>query len=182
MIADQMAQAPAAPDDTSDGINVPPELQEAYERVVLAGMKIMFSEKGNKLVMDQLDEEGPIADKLGKGVAGLLLQLYKMSNQSLPLEVIIPAGIKLIGEAADFAMRASDQEISKADIAKAMEILIMVLLQKFGVDPEQFDAMLNQFDDTAVDQQMPDQQMAAPEQMPAAAPAPAAPPAQGAMV
>lgn len=179
MIADQMAQGPADQTDTSDGINVPPELQEAYERVVLAGMKIMFSEKGNKLVMDQLDEEGPIADKLGKGVAGLLLMLYKQSNQSLPLEVVIPAGVKLVGEAADFAMRASDQEITKADIGKAMEIMIMVLLQKFGVDPEQFDAMLNQFDDTAVDQQMPG---AAQEQMPAQAPAPPAPPAQGAMV
>jgi hypothetical protein len=146
MIAEQMS-----PDQ---GIDIPPELQEAYDRVVLAGMKIMFSEKGNKLVVDQLKAEGPLGQKIGKGVASLVLMVFKISNETVPLEVLIPAGIKLVSEAADFVSKVTEQPVPEPEMGVAMETLIMTLLEKFGVDPAQMEQMLNQFDDTAVDQQL----------------------------
>ena len=126
-------------------IKMPPELQEAYERVVIAGMKVMFSKESHKLMLDELQKEGPVGQKLGMGIAGLMLLLFKESNQTMPPQVIIPAGINLLSRAADFIRKSEIEKITNADIGEAMEVMISTILQKFGVGPEQMEQMLNQY-------------------------------------
>ena len=126
-------------------IKMPPELQEAYERVVIAGMKVMFSKESHKLMLDELQKEGPVGQKLGMGIAGLMLLLFKESNQTMPPQVIIPAGINLLSRAADFIRKSEIEKITNADIGEAMEVMISTILQKFGVGPEQMAQMLNQY-------------------------------------
>ena len=106
LIASQ--QSPEGRDDlsaeqVSSQIKMPPELQEAYERVVLAGMKMLFDKNTNKLAVKQLQSmEGPLSERLGKSVAGLLAELFRQSNKTMPPQVIIPAGVELLMQAADF--------------------------------------------------------------------------------
>jgi hypothetical protein len=70
-----------------ENIKMPPEFQEAYERVVVAGMKVMFSKESHKLMLDEIQKEGPIGQKLGMGIAGLMLLLVKESNNTIPPQV-----------------------------------------------------------------------------------------------
>lgn len=157
LIQDKMARPEGDDIDTETikkNINMPPELQEAYERVVIAGMKVMFSKESHKLMLDELQKEGPLGQKLGMGIAGLMLLLIKESNGTIPPEVIIPAGINLLTRAADFIRKSKIEKITNADIGDAMEIMISTILQKFGVEPEQMEQMLNQYSDENIPAEM----------------------------
>lgn len=157
LIQDKMARPEGDDIDTETikkNIKMPPELQEAYERVVIAGMKLMFSKESHKLMLDELRKEGPLGQKLGMGIAGLMLLLIKESNGTIPPEVIIPAGINLITRAADFIRKSKLEKITNADIGDAMEVMITTILQKFGVEPEKLAQMLDQFSNENIPAEM----------------------------
>ena len=142
-------------------IKMPAELQEAYDRVVLAGMKVMFSKESNQLLMQEIQDEGPVPQRLGQGVAGLMLLLFKESNETIPPQVIIPAGTELMMQVVDFLKKAELIKVSDQDVGAAMEVMISAILQAFGVDPMQMQQVLNQYDNVNVDaaaQQMRGQQ------------------------
>ena len=157
LIQDKMARPDGEDLDTEaikENIKMPPELQEAYERVVIAGMKVMFSKESHKLMLDEIQKEGPVGQKLGMGIAGLMLLLVKESNNTIPPEVIIPAGVNLLSRAADFIRKSEIEKITNADIGDAMEVMISTILQKFGVEPEQMAEMLNQYSDENIPAEM----------------------------
>lgn len=132
-------------------IKMPAELQEAYERVVLAGMKVLFSKESNQLIMKEIEQPGPVPKRLGEGVAGLMMLLFKESNQTIPPQVIIPAGTELLMQVVDFVKKAGLMEVSDQDIGAGMELMIAAVLKQFGVKPEQIQQMINQYDNTQVD-------------------------------
>jgi hypothetical protein len=157
IIQDKMGRPEGEDLDTQaikDNIKMPPELQEAYERVVIAGMKVMFSKESHKLMLDELQKEGPMGRKLGTGIAGLMLLLVKESNGTLPPEVIIPAGINLLTRAADFIRKSKIEKITNGDIGEAMEVFISTILEKFGVDPAKMADMLNQYSNENIPSEM----------------------------
>jgi len=157
IIQDKMGRPEGEDLDTQaikDNIKMPPELQEAYERVVIAGMKVMFSKESHKLMLDELQKEGPMGQKLGTGIAGLMLLLVKKSNGTLPPEVIIPAGINLLTRAADFIRKSKIEKITNGDIGEAMEVFISTILEKFGVDPAKMADMLNQYSNENIPDEM----------------------------
>jgi len=157
LIQDKMARPEGDDIDVEtikENIKMPPELQEAYERVVIAGMKVMFSKESHKLMLDELQKEGPVGQKLGMGIAGLMLLLVKQSNGTIPPEVIIPAGVNLLSRAADFIRKSKIEKITNANIGDAMEVMISTILQKFGVGPEQMAEMLNQYSDENIPAEM----------------------------
>jgi hypothetical protein len=157
IIQDKMGRPEGEDLDTQaikDNIKMPPELQEAYERVVIAGMKVMFSKESHKLMLDELQKEGPMGQKLGTGIAGLMLLLVKESNGTLPPEVIVPAGINLLTRAADFIRKSKIEKITNGDIGDAMEVFISTILEKFGVDPAKMADMLNQYSNENIPDEM----------------------------
>ena len=143
--------------DVSDNINVPPESQEAYERVVIAGMKVMYSKESHRMMLKELQKEGPIDQRLGKGIAGLMLLLFKESNGTMPPAVISPAGIKLVMEAVDFMRSTKLANPTNGDIGNGVQIMIAIILEKFGVAPDKMEQMLNQYSNENIP--------AAPQQM-----------------
>jgi hypothetical protein len=157
IIQDKMGRPEGEDLDTEaikDNIKMPPELQEAYERVVIAGMKVMFSKESHKLMLDELQKEGPVGQKLGTGIAGLMLLLIKESNGTIPPEVVVPAGINLLTRAADFIRKSKIEKITNGDIGDAMEVFISTVLEKFGVDPAKMADMLNQYSNENIPDEM----------------------------
>lgn len=144
-------------ESVEENIKMPPELQEAYERVVIAGMKVMFSKESHKFMLRELQREGPMDQRLGKGIAGLMLLLVKESNNTIPPEVIIPAGMKLMMEAVDFMRETGLGQPTNAEIGGGMQIMISTILEKFGIAPDKMEQMLNQYSNENIP--------AAPQQM-----------------
>ncbi len=112
---------------------VPKEFQEAFTRVVKAGMKVMFSEDTHEIMLDALEGEGPLPEKIGSAMADLMGMLFEKSNQSMPPEVIIPAATYLLAKGSDFLEKVTEQEISGEDMALASEIMVQKLMTAFGI-------------------------------------------------
>jgi hypothetical protein len=117
-----------------------PQQAQQLQRIVLAGQKIMFSKQSHKLLLDQLNGPGTMSMKIGQGVAGLMGLLLKESNNSLPPNLIIPAGMILVAHAAEF-LRKAGAEVTDQDIGQAVKIMVTAILHAGGVNADKVAAM-----------------------------------------
>lgn len=136
-LIDQAQQAPAGRQVKADVVRgqmqVPPEQADTLDKIILAGKKLMFSEQLAPEIAQLLASDAPIGEKLGQGVLGLLALLMQRANGTLPPQLLIPAGVALVTEAADMLEEAG-QKIEDNDVAEGMAVFIEQLLQKAGVD------------------------------------------------
>lgn len=163
LIQENMSGDELTPEKVNSQIKMPPELQEAYDRVVLAGMKVMFSKATHDKVLKAIQGEGPLAKRLGVGIAGLMAELFKQSNQTIPPQVLIPAGTNLLVQAADFLKRTGAEQVDNQTLGEAMQVMVNTILDMFGIDPMKLRGALDQFDQSRT-QQASQQMGAAPEQ------------------
>jgi len=130
------------------------KLGDAYDRVLTAGMKMMYSADTSQ-VMQQIvmDESIPIANKLGEGIANLLVMMDNQGNGTIPKEVLVPVGVALMFEAADYLFEVGI-EFTEEDLGDALELLIRAILIGYNIDPSKLDAVVDDmgkkmgFDDT----------------------------------
>lgn len=154
-----------SPEQVRKDMKLPPELQNAYERVVVAGMKMMFSKETNKYMLKQLEGPGSMAEKLGNGIAELMLALFMQSNKTMPPQVIVPAGTELVVQAADFIKKSGLAKITNRDIGDGIQIMMAKVFEAFGIDPNKLFQKIGQFDPSQLPQmaqQMQAQQQQAP--------------------
>ncbi len=124
-------------------LTLPPELKDAYDRVVLSGMKIMFDPKTHEMAMSILKGEGDIAQRLGNGIVTLMGTMVGQSNNTMPPQIIIPAGLELAAAAGDYLKRGGVEPITNEQIGGAMQVYVDTILDKFGAsDPAKLQSML----------------------------------------
>lgn len=114
------------------GIEVPPNLKPMYEKIVLSGMRIMFSKESHKLFIDQLQKEGPLAKKIADGITGLMYLMWTESNKSIPPQLIIPATTALTLRAFDYVQQTGDPEATKEVLGQSLEGAIDGVMRGFG--------------------------------------------------
>lgn len=174
LVSENMARPDAEdgvdPKQVREQMQFPPELQDAFLRVVTAGMKLMFSKETQAETLKVLDQEGPMSQKLGEGVALVLMTLFLESNKTIPPQVIIPAGIDLVVQAADFVKQAGLAKITNKDIGDGIQVMMANVFKAFNIDPDKVFANIRNADPNQIAQMVSQQ---APAQQPA--------PAQGQM-
>lgn len=120
-----------------------PKQADAYDRVTAAGMKMMYSPDNAEMIHGLImDEKVPVANKLGEGVANLLVMMDNQGNGSIPKEVLVPAGVTLLFEAADYLFEVG-VEYTEDDLAKALELMIDGVFVGYGIDPKQIDKVVD---------------------------------------
>lgn len=137
----EQKQFSAKPKDIGNEIaeTLPKQFHEAFARVVKAGMKVIFSPDTHDDVIELISQnEGNIGEAMGQQIAGLMAMLYQKSNQTMPGEVIVPAGIYLLAEAEEFLESVTGEEITPDVTAVAMQTMIDALMNGFGIDPQKF--------------------------------------------
>jgi hypothetical protein len=154
-------------------MSLPPNLQEPYMRVVLAGTKIMYSQQMQPQIVKLLQGPGPVSMKLGQGVLALLAMIYDQSNKTMPPQLFVPCGIELVSVAAQF-FRKAGIKVQDSDISDGISVLIQEIMQKAGIDPSQLPQLAKQAAGSLGGQP------AQPAAQPAPQPAAPAAPAQGA--
>jgi hypothetical protein len=128
------------PEFIQSSLHLNPTQKQQLQRIVVAGMKIMFSQQSHGMLLKQLEGPGTIDQKLGQGVAGLMALLAHESKNSLPPNLLIPAGMVLLAHAADF-LRKSGQTITDQEIGAAINVMVNALLHAVGIDPEKVAAI-----------------------------------------
>lgn len=117
-------------------IRVPPNLQDAFDRTVVAGMKVLFSKETNSFINEGLQQDKPLADKLSGGVIKLMQMLFEQSKGKMPGEIVIPAGIFLLLEMLDYVQQLG-MEVTPEDVVDANKKTLFGLMQAFGgVSPD----------------------------------------------
>lgn len=133
------------PETVNQGVQVPEQFRQAYEKMVAAGMQVMFSKDSNKAAVDTiLKGEGPLSQRLGQSIAGLLGMIVKQSNNTVPPQVVIPAGVSLLIEAADFLRRTKLADINNQVIGDAMDVMITSVLQAAKLDVQKIAGFIEQ--------------------------------------
>jgi len=129
---------------------VPTDIREAYDRIVVAGMKIMFDEKshGNMQLVKDPQAKNDIVGSVSKGIAGLMYIMHEQSRgpnggePTMPLEPAVLASITLMTKSLDFAERGLGVRIDRQILADCTEATAEQVLRKFNISQEQVEEVV----------------------------------------
>lgn len=114
---------------------VTPEMQKNYDKLVMAGMKVIYDQSTHASIINML-RSGEPSEALANAVTTIILQLDKQSGGKIPEEIILPSSAELLGDLAELASKAGVFQVSEQIAAKAMQLLIISLGEHYGVDPK----------------------------------------------
>jgi len=83
----------------------------------------------------------------------LLVMMDNQGNGTIPKEILVPVGVALMFEAADYLFEVGI-EFTEQDLGDALELLIRSVLVGYGIDPSKIDDVIDDmgkklgFDDT----------------------------------
>lgn len=126
---------------------VPPEQKDRFEKIVLAGMKIMYSPETSEMMQSQLKKEGDPTENAGEGAAKLFGILMHESKGTMPMAAAIPAMQVLLCEGLDYMEQAGLIQVTNDVIAEATKAMMGYILQMVGVKKEQ----MNQYMQAGMD-------------------------------
>ena len=118
--------------------------KSAYDKIVMAGMKVMFSKDTHGQLLEGLQESEDKMTSAVEGVIGLLGILYKQSRNTMPIGPMILAGQSLMMEALDFMEQGGMIEVTPELLGEATQKYIETLLPKLGVTPDKMEEMMSQ--------------------------------------
>jgi hypothetical protein len=114
---------------------VPPDVKDATDRVVAAGMRLMYAPEMREDIAAAIQSQEPMPKKLAENVTGLLLTLDQKAKGGIPAGALFPAAMGLLGEAADLAV-AAGQQVTQSDYNDAALAMYALIGQKLGGTPE----------------------------------------------
>jgi hypothetical protein len=122
---------------------MPPEMRDAYQRVVVAGKKMMYAPETAEAIHGiVLDDKIPMANKLGEGVANLVVMMDNQGNGTIPKDVLLPVGVTLMFEAADYLFEVG-MEVTEKDLSDGMEMMVYSIFDAYGVPQEEVDKVID---------------------------------------
>lgn len=122
---------------------MPPEMRDAYQRVVVAGKKMMYAPETAEAIHGIiLDDKIPMANKLGEGVANLVVMMDNQGNGTIPKDVLVPVGVTLMFEAADYLFEVG-MEVTEKDLSDAMELMVYSIFEAYGVPQAEVDKIID---------------------------------------
>jgi len=145
---DSAGQTPVEPSDremTQGTQQSTPEEQDFYERIVLAGDKIIFgNEKARTAIVEKLkvDAKEP-AKALADATALLMIQLDEQTGGTIPEAVVLPAATELLEHVAELADSLELFPIDDAVANHAGQLMVGNLAEAYGMSPEDMQAMVD---------------------------------------
>lgn len=114
----------------------PPDQVDAVERIIAAGVKLMYSPEMRDELKAAVQGDAPPAQKLAENTVGLLLTLDKQSQSGLPVAALFPAAMGLLGEAAT-VLETAGQAVTQDDYNTAAMQMYVLIGKKLGASDEQ---------------------------------------------
>lgn len=139
------AEGEVTADSVRANMKLPAGMEAAYDKIIKAGLKMMFDPSMQEETLSFIEEANGDPAKMAEGVTAIVVTMFQHSNNTMPPNLIIPAGIELLVHAADVA-KAGGQELPKEAVAQAMSEVVKQILTKFGATPEQMQKMLSGMD------------------------------------
>ncbi len=114
---------------------LPPQYQPVFDRLVIAAKRVLYDPKTHAMMQRALARNLPMTQKLAEGVAALLLILFREAGGKVPPEVVIPAALDIVGEAAEYVAEVG-MPIDQATYKQACALTAVIISKRFGIDPQ----------------------------------------------
>lgn len=141
-LAQQAAQQAPPADDQGEGAGegfkkpdissvIPPEFKDVVDRVVAAGMKIMYSPASRDDLMKAVQSPDPLPKTLAMNITGLMLMLDQKAGKSgIPPQAIGPASMELLGDACE--LLSQSKPVTMDDYKAAAQLMFVMIGKKLG--------------------------------------------------
>lgn len=103
--------------------------KKSVERVVIAALKIIHDPKISPQILKMMKDAGDPVQALAKTTLMIMRELYKKSNQSIPLDVLGRAGIEVMNELAMLANGTKMYNITPEIFQQAVQAALEELKQ-----------------------------------------------------
>jgi len=128
--------------------NVNQSEQEAYNRVVMAGMKMIFeNEQSQQGLIGMLKTPGAAAaEKLANASFMIITQLDEKSGGQIPEDVVLPASVEILEHMSELADSVKAFPVDPAVMNHAGQLLIVRMGEEYGVEPEDLEELMSSID------------------------------------
>lgn len=120
---------------------VPQQYQKAFQKAVHAGLIIMYSPAGVKIMQQLLAKQGDMISNIAAGAAKLLGELYRQSKGTLPMKVGIPAATVILCEGLDMLEKTGRIKVTEDVVAEATKDFGAFVMKLVGMTPEKLAAL-----------------------------------------
>lgn len=114
--------------------DIPQNLREPLDRIVLSGMRIMFDKSSHEMMLAELDKPGPLDERLSNGMISLVYMLWEKSNKTIPPQLVVPATLILTLHAFEFLQKTEEPDATKEVLGSAVQMAVQGVMDRFGAD------------------------------------------------
>jgi hypothetical protein len=120
-----------------------PRLAPVIEKAVKAGEQVMYAPQARQQLIAALGD-GSDPESIGAGIAKVLAVMYHKTNNTMPMQVGVPAATILLLEALQFIEDAGKAQVTPEMLAECTKAMGSAVLQMFGVTPDKLQTMFAQ--------------------------------------
>lgn len=104
------------------------------DRVLSEGNKLLFGKDTHYQLMDSLQGSADISGDLGNGAFNMMGMLLKSSGNSIPGDVILPAGVILLARASEFLNESKTVQVTDDDFEEAAHLFTVKTMNAYDTD------------------------------------------------
>ncbi|MFA7253837.1 MAG: hypothetical protein WC107_04740 [Patescibacteria group bacterium] len=125
------------------------------DRVLNEGNELLFGEDTHYQLMDSLQGSKDISGDLGNGAFNIMSMLIKESGNSIPGDVILPAGVILLARASEFLNESKTVQVTDDDFEEAAHLFTVKTMNAYDKD---FQGKMKQYSAPGVQEDSGDEQ------------------------
>lgn len=126
------------------------------DRVLTEGNELLFGKETHYQLMDQLKNSQNLSADLGNGAFGVMSILIKEGGNTMPGDIVLPAGMILMARASEFLNQSGLAQITDDDFEEAAHIFSVKIMDTY--DPEFRNKMQQHSGQQGQEQPMPPEQ------------------------
>ena len=117
-----------------------PQLQDAYQRIVVPGMKILYTPQTHELERKGIEKiTGPqdVPTVVAEGIAKIISQLYQASQRQMSIPMSIPAATTLACYILGDIEKIKGIQMTPALAAQTTQMVVKKLYALYQISPQQ---------------------------------------------
>lgn len=127
-------------------------MQDAFERIVLAGMDFIYkNEQTSAMSMQTIEKAESVPVGVGEGIAMIIMLLLSKSRGKMPMEAGVMAGYALVCEGLDFVEQKGILKVTNDEIDTAMGAYAQKLMNTLKITDAQVSKLKDHADQASQD-------------------------------
>jgi hypothetical protein len=143
--ASGMPEADEAPSED----DATPEEQDAYEKGVVAIMRVLYDSNAADPIVESIVNAGGDPDSIAKATLSLMQSIDERTGGQIPETVLAPLATEALTQIVEL-VEAAGVEVGGRGIAQALQIMLLDFMTEYGADPAQIKEALASVDTEAV--------------------------------